>query len=549
MSNQRKRPGGLAALHKSALRSLFPGSVATSATQQPSGKKRARRAADEEASSQSSSASADEDDIASLRQELDSLQRRKALLAGEVEQVRSGCVGSSESIATTSLSSSLGIDAERRTCTVADELEHVRSRADANASRNSRKGLESPSNHVSGDDKWSDRQYLHKYDDRDGVGMIVGRNRRRSRQDASPLSPLSPPPPTTTSAALSSIGDDANGDIDCAISEAIDAARQEVRARTLAEHMHTVRTQRRIAAAHRIAGISALPLGGRMEEENVLGVRIDVCKDGSFVARYHVFFEMVLVPDEEQSIFFRDSSDGNANEQQCFRTVLRLAQHTLPTPGVSTQPILRKHFGPEGMLPIGDEDGDDVSQNKEAILNKVRRCLGDLSDACHSFTMRRDACRYLDTKESLNKRSTGTQFHRPGEQFRNVAHNDSFDRISFDFHYRYQDDGDSTIGENERASLTVQLIYDNQLTSRATSMRIKAVQSLSETNTGSKDQVESSSKADRSTTSVGDGGVDDGDGHHAMLIEELKEALLSDPLPSVFEQNFDSLLSKCRMRG
>ena len=539
MSNQRKRPGGLAALHKSALRSLFPGSVATSATQQPSGKKRARRAADEEASSQSSSASADEDDIVSLRQELDSLRRRKALLAGEVEQLRSGCVGSSESIATTSLSSSLGIDAERRTCTVADELEHVRSRA--NASRNSRKGLESSSNHVSGDDKWSDRQYLHKYDDRDGVGMIVGRNRRRSRQDASPLSP--PPPTTTTpSAALSSIGDDANGDIDCAISEAIDAARQEVRARTLAEHMHTVRTQRRIAAAHRLAGISALPLGGRMEEENVLGVRIDVCKDGSFVARYHVFFEMVLVPDEEQSIFFRDSSDGNANEQQCFRTVLRLAQHTLPTPGVSTQPILRKHFGPEGMLPIGDEDGDDVSQNKEAILNKVRRCLGDLSDACHSFTMRRDACRYLDTRESLNKRST--QFHRPVKQFRNVAHNDSFDRISFDFHYRYQDDGDSMIGENERAGLTVQLIYDNQLTSRPTSMRIKSVQSLSE----EKDQVGSSSKADRSI-SVGDGGVDD-DGHHdAMLIEELKEALLSDPLPSVFEQKFDSLLSKCRMRG
>ena len=543
MSNQRKRPGGLAALHKSALRSLFPGSVATSATQQPSGKKRARRAADAESSSQSSSASADEDGIASLRQELDNLRRRKALLAGEVEQLRSGCVGSSESIATTSLSSSLGIDAERRTCTVADELEHVRSRA--NASRSSRKGPESSSNHVSGDDKWSDRQYLHKYDDRDGVGMIVGRNRRRSRQDASPLSP---PTTTTASAALSSIGNDANGDIDCAISEAIDAARQEVRARTLAEHMHTVRTQRRIAAAHRLAGISALPLGGRMEEENVLGVRIDVCKDGSFVARYHVFFEMVMVPDEEQSSFFRDASDGNANEKQCFRTVLRLAQHTLPTPGVSTQPILRKHFGPEGMLPIGDEDGDDVSQNKEAILNKVRRCLGDLSDACHSFTMRRDACRYLDTKESLNKRSTGTQFHRPVKQFRNVAHNDSFDRISFDFHYRYQDDGDSMIGENERAGLTVQLIYDNQLTPRPTSMRIKSVQSLSETNTGSKDQVESSSKADR-FTSVGDGGVDDDDGHHAMLIEELKEALLSDPLPSVFEQNFDSLLLKCRMRG
>jgi hypothetical protein len=402
---------------------------------------------------------------------------------------------------------------------VADELEHVRSRA--NASRNSGKGRdESTSNHVSGDDKWSDRQYLHKYDDRDGVGMIVGRNRRRSRQDASsPSSSI----PITTSAALSSIGDDANDDIDCAISEAIDAARQEVRARTLAEHMHTVRTQRRIAAAHRLAGISALPLGGRLEEENVLGVRIDVCKDGSFVARYHVFFEMVLIPDEEQSISFRDASDGNADEQQqCFRTVLRLAQHTLPTPGVSTQPILRKHFGPEGMLPIGDEDGDDVSQNKEAILNKVRRCLGDLSDACHSFTMRRDACRYLDTKESLNKRST--QFCRPGKQFRNVAHNDSFDRISFDFHYRYQDDGDSTIGENERAGLTVQLIYDNQLTSRPTSMRIKAVQSLSETN------------------------VDDGH-HHAMLTEELKEALLSDPLPSVFEEKLDFLLSKCRMRG
>mmetsp|Transcript_25905 Transcript_25905/g.74903 ORF Transcript_25905/g.74903 Transcript_25905/m.74903 type:complete len:310 (+) Transcript_25905:920-1849(+) len=302
--------------------------------------------------------------------------------------------------------------------------------------------------------------------------------------------------------------------------------------------MHTVRTQRRIAAAHRLAGISALPLGSRMDEENVLGVRIDVCKDGSFVARYNVFFDIVMVPDEEQNNCFGDASDGNASKQ-CFRTVLRLAQHTLPTPGVSTQSILCKHFGPEGMLTI-DEDGDIVSQNKEAIMSKMRRCIGDLSDACHSFTMRRDACRYLQMKEALNKRST--QFQRPSKQFWNVAHNDSFDRISFDF--RYQDDG-VTVGKNEHAGLTIQLMYDNQLTSRPTSMRVKAVQSLSENNNASKDQVEeSSSKAAESV-----GGGFDGDDCEAMLIEDLKEALLSDPLPSVFEQKFDALHSKCRSRS
>ena len=97
---------------------------------------------------------------------------------------------------------------------------------------------------------------------------------------------------------------------------------------------------------------------------------IDVCKDGSFVARYNVFFDIVMILDDESNSFFGggEASDGN-DSKQCFRTVFRLAQHTLPTPGVSPKPILCKHFGSDGMLPIdsvcNDEDADQA--NAEAI--------------------------------------------------------------------------------------------------------------------------------------------------------------------------------------
>lgn len=528
---QQRSVGGLAALHKSALKKLFGGNglggfVGPTSSHNPivpehkAGKKRARTAGEEPCSSNSTCLSGG--DIASLRQELDSLKRRKALLAGEVEQLRSGCAGASEGNGASLHGGSITI------CTVADELEHVRSRALASASQTSSEGRKSHSVDSSRDDKWSDREYLHKYDDRDGVGLIVGRKRRR--QDVSSSSAAAAVTP-------SAIGGDAKDEIDCAISEAIDAARWEVRARTLAEHMHTVRTQRRIAAAHRLAGVSAIPLGSRVDDENVLGVRIDVCKDGSFVARYHVFFDIVMIrlDDEQNSYCDGDGSDGN-DSKQYFRTVFRLAQHTLPTPGVSPKPILCRHFGSDGMLPI-DEDGD-ASQNKEAITNAVRRCIGDLSDACHSFIMRRDACVYLQRKESLNKRHE--QPLSSDRIFKNVACNDSFDRISFDLYYLHPGRSITctTGGKNERAGLSVQLIYDNQMTARPSSMRIKTLLSPSEKKISSEDEVEPSNK--------NDGGVFvDTYSDAATLIEELEEALLSDPLPFVFEQQFGGLLSKC----
>ena len=536
-AKKQRSGGGLAALHKSALKNLFGGTglgglVRPASSQNTSAsrcataadKKRSRTAGKEPCSSNGTCAS--DGDIASLRQELVSLQKRKALLAGEVEQLRSGCVGASEGNGASSHGNNI------TTCTVANELEHVRSRALANASQTSLEGRKSCSTNSTRDDKWSDREYLHKYDDRDGVGLIVGRKRRR--QDL----------PSSSSAAAavtpSAIGGDSNDEIDSAISEAIEAARREVRARTLAEHMHTVRNQRRIAAAHRLAGVSALPLGSKIDDDNVLGVRIDVCKGGSFIARYHVFFDIVMILDDESNSFFGrgEASDGN-DSKQCFRTVFRLAQHTLPTPGVSPKPILCKHFGSDGMLPIDEDDGD-TSQNKEAIANNVRRCIGDLSDACHTFVMRRDACLYLQGKESLNKRQDGSL--NSDRQLKSVAYNDSFDRISFDLYYLHPGRrSTSTGGKDERASLTVQLIYDNQMTARPTSMRIETLQSPSEKNLSSKDEVVVQVEPSNNNDDGGGSACSDA----AILIEELKEALLSDPLPFVFEQKFDGLLSKC----
>ena len=71
-------------------------------------------------------------------------------------------------------------------------------------------------------------------------------------------------------------------------------------------------------------------------------------------------------------------------------------------------------------------------------------------------------------------------------------------------------------------------------------MRIKAMQLLMEKNMPSKDEMGSSIENDGRGS-----GDDDVKICAATLINELKEALLSDPLPFVFEQNFDALLSKC----
>jgi len=483
----------LAAVHKTALKSLlgavggggggggvdvprssFPSSSSSSG---PTGRPGS-------ADRRSSLASLDETDVASLQQELDSLRRRKALLSGEVEQLRYGALQGTTRTNDISSDDSTSNAVPALTCTVADELEHVRTRADHapgefNAATNDNGGGK-----TSKSSKWANRQYLHRYDDRDGIGLVASgsntninnsRKRRRSLE----------------------------GDVDSAISTAISRARQERTARTVAEQLHNLRAKRRVAAAHRLAGVSVLPFRKESGADDILGVRFDVCLNGEFVARYHVFFEIVLVLSNDGHQSPKKTIGDISN--QCSTAVLRLAQHTLPAPGIAVQPILEKNFGPSGMLAVDVMD----TSCKEAKLYDIRQCVGDIHDSCHAYAMRREACRYLRRKES-NKRGNGARVW-------NVAHNDGYDRISFDF---CLDANTSRNGSSSAAggeiNLTIQLCYDEQSIARPTSMGIKH-----------------------------DGDeVPDLDMMEA--IEDIREALFSYPISVVLEEKIDPILRSTR---
>ena len=473
---QARPTSSLAAVHKTALMSLLgargggDGSVPRSSsssgpTSRPSN-----------ANCRPSSTPLDETDLASLQQELDSLRRRKALLAGEVEQLRYGALQDTKDISSDDATSNA---VPTLTCTVADELEHVRTRADHTPGECNAATDDNGGGKTSKSSKWANRQYLHRYDDRDGIGLVASgsntncNNRRKRRRSL-------------------------EGDVDSAISTAISRARQERTARTIAEQLHNLRAKRRVAAAHRLAGVSVLPFRKESGADDILGIRFDVCLNGEFVARYHVFFEIVLVRSNDGPQTPNNVGDIS---NQCSTAVLRLAQHTLPTPGISVQPILEKNFGPNGMLAV------DVMDNscKEAKLYEIRQCVGDIHDSCHAFAMRREACRYLRRKES-NKRGNGARVW-------NVAHNDGYDRISFDFCLDANTlrNGSSAAAGGE-INLTIQLCYDEQSIARPTSMGIKH------------------------------DGDDVPDLDMAEAIEDIREALFSYPISVVLEEKIDPIL-------
>jgi hypothetical protein len=112
-----------------------------------------------------------------------------------------------------------------------------------------------------------------------------------------------------------------------------------------AHRMHALRTRRRIAGSHRIAGISVVPC----PDSSLLAIRMDICVNGSYVNRHYLFFQ------------------HDANQK------LRLVQHTLPQ-GCSTV--------------------DRTIQFDNSMAN-LRRFIGDIYDACYCHAVRQDACDFL----------------------------------------------------------------------------------------------------------------------------------------------------------
>ena len=499
------RPESLAAVHKTVLKSLLGGDdpgyrsggtsiprfsfPLSSNTSSISGTSRPNNA-----NKRPSSSSIDQEvDVASLQRELDSLKRRKALLAGEVEQLRHGVLHDCKGGYTRSEDGRNGennaVPICAGTCTVADELEYVRTRADHALGVRSTAAVSISDAYVGTaagvSSKWANRQYLHKYDDRDGIGLVI------SSSNSS----------TITNISKCKRRRSMDGDVDSAISAAINAAREERAARTIAEQLHDLRTQRRIAAAHRLAGVSVMPFRKEPDAGGILGIRFDICLGGEFVARYYVFFDIALIRSNGDQQ--HPPNDVDESSIQCSTAFLRVAQHTLPTPGVPVQPILEKNFGPDGALAFDITD----ASCKEVILYQVRQCVGEIHDSCHAFATRREACRYLRERES-NHHGRSVNIH-------NIGHNDGFDRISFDV---CLSTGTSKDTSSEAAvpicdfNLTIQLCYDKYWIARPTSMGIKH---------------------------------DGNDMAHLDMtdtVEDIKKALFSYPIPVVLEEKIEPIL-------
>lgn len=192
----------------------------------------------------------------------------------------------------------------------------------------------------------------------------------------------------------------------------------------LATRMHSVRTKRRIAGSHRLAGISLLP----HEDENTLGVRLDIGVNGRYVARHVAFFQIVATQD---------------------KTFLRLVQHTLPK-GV----VLKSNMS----LEIQNKQIDDGT-----VIERLREWVGTLYDASYAYALRRAACLWLSSKNNSSDDARSI-YH--------VTFNDTYDMISFRLVLWRQDH--VPIDESRRATcLDVKLSYENPLVAQPTRVKIR----------------------------------------------------------------------------
>lgn len=158
------------------------------------------------------------------------------------------------------------------------------------------------------------------------------------------------------------------------VSEALD--QQE-----LAQRMRKVRHIRKLAAAYRLAGVSILPC----PDKEVLALRFDILVDGSFVACYHCFFDLVVkVRDSEEQ-----EDDMHSDDEDHLH--LRLVQHTLPS-SIPLKPILQNTMG--GVASIGPY-GDDSMWKAEELMKRLRRCANDIYQACYCYCVRKHCVAYL----------------------------------------------------------------------------------------------------------------------------------------------------------
>lgn len=150
---------------------------------------------------------------------------------------------------------------------------------------------------------------------------------------------------------------------------------------TLPKRMQNLRKRRKIAGSHRIAGISVIPC----PDDNVLGVRLDICVRGRYVARHFLFFDLVVVTQTHGG-----GSDSEEEEEDSPKETgmlhLRLVQHTVPSE-VPLAEIVDRHLGGMLLLPDGTLNLD--------AMPIVQRCIGEIYDVCFVRAVRKEMRDYL----------------------------------------------------------------------------------------------------------------------------------------------------------
>lgn len=212
----------------------------------------------------------------------------------------------------------------------------------------------------------------------------------------------------------------------------------------LARRMQSLRKRRRIVGSHRIAGVSIAP--SQHYDDNILTVRIDVCVEGRYTAKHFMFFDIITTCQTED-----DEQEG---EPQYF---LRLAQHTLQ-PSIPLTKVLRQHFGGELMLRLTT-----TALLTEDVMIKLRNLVGTLQDVCYAHAVRRQGVECLEKQIHSNTQHGISNL---------VVTRDTLRRIDFDATFANH--------RGETRTLTIKLIYDDELSPLPTTVSATSQQNESD---------------------------------------------------------------------
>jgi len=222
----------------------------------------------------------------------------------------------------------------------------------------------------------------------------------------------------------------------------------------LAVTLQQTRIKQKITAAYRLGGITvAIP---RADSE-LLSIRFDIClgEDGSYVACYHAFFDLITTtaitattattsssekntkdcsqPERDQAS--NDDSGDEMTHANSSNLYLRLVQHTIPS-AIPTVALCEEHLG-GSLFPLGDLQ---QTQNWKTDMWKERMRIWcrHIYRACWCWERRKQDWTVLERRQTMECSEKQTQQRsREGSHLRlrienlSTTASDSLRQISF----------------------------------------------------------------------------------------------------------------------